>query len=449
MELTRDGRVIFHFHPGQVRAWDSKARVTAIIAGSQGGKTSFGPIWLWREMRLRGPGDYIVATPTFPLLSLKLLPEFRRLFVDLMKLGKLVETPTPKFKLSSAGETAMFGGPQEVQTTVHFGHASNPDSLESMTAKAAWLDEAGQKEFKIGSYEAIQRRLALADGRILITTTPYDLGWLKTRIWNRRKRKGGDIRVVRFDSTENPLYPKAVYERARAELPRWKFNMFYRGIFSRPAGLIYDNFDDTVHTCPRFPIPDSWDRYVGLDFGGVNTAAVFFAEEPQTRRLFGYREYLRGGLPAGGHKTSLLEQEIGLPEAAYGGAKSEQQWRDEFRAAGYPIKQPKVSDVEVGIDRVYGALARNEIVFFDDLTETIEELNTYSRPTDEYGEPLPGIEDKNRYHRLDAIRYIIGSIRGEEDTTGSTIFEPEKPQDWDPYGDLGWATPYNSGDDEY
>lgn len=43
--------------------------------------------------------------------------------------------------------------------------------LEAATAKAAWLDEVGQDDFTLESWEAVLRRLSLAEGRVLGTTT--------------------------------------------------------------------------------------------------------------------------------------------------------------------------------------------------------------------------------------------------------------------------------------
>ena len=77
-----------------------------------------------------------------------------------------------------------FGRRDVAPTSVLFGYAAEPESLESATAKAAWLDEAGQKRFRLASFEAILRRLSLAQGRVLLTTTPYDLGWLKQRLYS-------------------------------------------------------------------------------------------------------------------------------------------------------------------------------------------------------------------------------------------------------------------------
>ena len=51
-----------------------------MLAGTQSGKTSMAPIWLNREIVRKGPGDYLAVTATYPLLKLKLLPEFVRFF---------------------------------------------------------------------------------------------------------------------------------------------------------------------------------------------------------------------------------------------------------------------------------------------------------------------------------------------------------------------------------
>lgn len=400
-----------NFHLGQWRAWNSEKRFIAVLAGTQGGKTSFGPHWLYREIQRRGPGDYLVATPTFPLLELKALPEFKRLFEGWLHLGRYTGSPIRRFAFSEHGQRRTFGDSGErYATNVYFGHAQDPDSLESATAKAAWLDEAGQKKFRLSSWEAILRRLSLNLGRALLTTTIYNLGWLKQKFWDRFKANDPDVDVIRFRSLDNPAFPAEEWERARRDLPAWKFDMFYRAIFTRPAGLIYDSFDEKLHTCPRFPIPDDWPRYLGLDFGGVNTAGVFYAENPAGGKLYAYREYKAGSRTAKDHAVALLKGEPGIPTCV-GGSKSEGQWRDEFRAGGLPVKPPTISDVEVGIDRVYGVHNRGELVVFDDLWGYLEEKMTYARALDEAGEPTEAIEDKNSFHFMDGERYILGWLK--------------------------------------
>jgi hypothetical protein len=423
MEVAREGnrqRVRLHLHPGQARAWRSRKRFVAVIAGTQSGKTVFGPHWLRREIALCGPGDYLVATPTYPLLNLKALPEFLKLFRRTLALGTYVGSPTRCFTFSDAGCRATFGRVPDVPTQVYFGHASDPDSLESATAKAAWLDEAGQKKFKLGSWEAIQRRLSVHRGRALVTTTPYDLGWLKQKLydpWHAARGAHPDIDVVRFDSTENPAFPKEEFERALRELPRWKFDLFYRAIFTRPAGMIYDCFEPTAHVWPASRIPSEWPRFVGCDFGPVNTAAVFLAEEraqdgTRTGRLVCYREYHPGRkLTPAEHAANLLAGEPRTP-TLIGGAASEDEWRREFRGAGLPVRAPVIREVEVGIDCVYKAIREGQLVVSAACTRLLDELSTYSREVDEAGNVVEDkIEAKETYHLLDSLRYIISWLR--------------------------------------
>lgn len=428
--IDRDGdRLRYNFHPGQERAWDSDRRFVLVLAGTQAGKTCFGPPWLYEEIKRRGPGDYLVVTPTYPLLELKALPEFKRLFETLLRVGRYVGSPSKKFVFSPDGCRRMFGSHDpDTPTVVHFGYAAEPDSLESATVKAAWLDEAGQKKFRLSSWEAVQRRLAIHQGRALITTTPYDMGWLKKKLhdpWQDARGNHPDIDVVRFDSAENPAFPKEEFERMRRELPRWKFDLFCRAIFTRPAGLVYDCFDEGRECVPRFAIPDNWPRFLGLDFGGANTAAVFFAEEPGTGRRYLYREYRAGSRTAKQHVEALLAGEPGLPTAV-GGSHSEGQWREEFAAAGLPVMEPPVKAVDVGIDRVYAAHVGDKVRVFKDLDGYLDQKASYSYATNDQGEPLGTgeIEDKHSYHLLDAERYVmtwlelVGRCAGEKPTAG-------------------------------
>lgn len=441
VELDDEGRLCINMHSGQWEAYESDARIILVTAGTQSGKTSWGPIWLWREMRRAGPGDYMIGTPTFPLLELKLLPEFKRFFVDLLKLGEYVASPIRRFTVSDQGAKALFGDTREAAraptTHVYFGHAQDPESLESATAKAAWLDEAGQTKFKLGSFEAIMRRLSIAQGRLLLTSTPYHLGWL-SRLIARAQSGDTSIKVVNFKSTANPAFPQEEYERARRELPGWKFAMFYDGLVTRPAGLIYDSFDPGKHVVPRFAIPTEWPRYLGLDFGSANTAGLFMAEEPRKdpkapRRIFAYREYGPvGGRDASDHRKYLLAGEPQTP-TTYGGAGSEDEWRQKFRNAGLLVFEPPMVGVDVGIDTVYGAFARDELMIFSDLEHTLDQLGRYTRELDANNDPTDKIEDKETFHLLDSLRYIGAHLwrpqANLQEQQQDLVFTPGPPDD--------------------
>lgn len=396
-------RLIVRFHRGQERAWDSRRRFVFAVAGSQGGKTSFGPHWLRREIAERGPGDYLAVTATFPLLKLKMLPEFLRLFDHQLHLGEW-----------RAGDRVFLF--HDGKTRVIFGSATHPNSLESATAKAAWLDECGQDEFRLQSWEAILRRLALNQGRVLGTTTPYNLGWLKQQVYDRWRQGDPDYEVVQFESTVNPAFPHAEYERAKATLPAWKFAMFYRGQFDRPAGMIYGDFVDAYrevggHKVAPFAIPPEWPRHVGVDFGAVHTATIWLAHDPAANVYYLYHETLDGGKTTAQHAAQAKAFAAGTNVRTwYGGAKSETQQRMDWGAAGVHLGEPRVADVEAGIDRVIALLKPFRLYIFDTCVGVLDEIGTYSRETDADGQPTEKIKDKETFHRLDALRYCVAGI---------------------------------------
>ena len=416
---VEDGCLMVNVHDGQKEILAAPERVILALCGTQSGKTVSGPIWLYQEIARCGPGDYGAVSPTFALMELKLIAEFRRLFEDILKLGKYYQAPIRKFVFSDEGLTKVFGSTDK-KCVVYFGYAENPDSLESATYKAVWCDEAGQKRFKLDSWDALQRRLAVNQGRVLITTTPYEFGWLKSRIYDKAgvhveeiggkmtrsviRGKDDDIRVVKFKSTMNPHFKKEEFERQKGMMPPWKFKMMYEAEWVKPAGTIYDCFEPNTHCVRPFKIPDNWIRILGVDFGQVNTAGCYVSIDPETRKAYIYRAYHTGRKDVELHVKSMLHKEPGIP-VAIGGAPGEKDWREGFSRAGLPINAPYTESVEAGIDAVYGLFKTGRLFVFSHLSRLIDDLRSYSRVLDDNGEPTEKIDDPHSYHRLDALRY--------------------------------------------
>jgi hypothetical protein len=190
--------------------------------------------------------------------------------------------------------------------------------------------------------------------------------------------------------------------------------MFYRGEFTRPAGLIYEDYDDETMAIEPFALPAEWPRYVGIDFGAVNTALIWIAEDVGRKAYYIYRESLEGGMSTKEHVAkALAHAQAERVSGWYGGSKSETQQRMDWRAAGIQAKEPPVADVEAGIDRVIGLLKTKQFYVFKGCAGVRDELGTYARELDELGQTTEKIKDKEFFHRLDALRYVVaGMIRG-------------------------------------
>jgi len=462
--LDTDGVPVIHCHPKQYQLFESDERFVLALAGVRSGKTSPGPWWLIREIERCGPGFYILAAPSYPLLDKAAVPELRHAYERILKLGKIVGGASGSFVFSEDGHRRLWPNvPFEEPTRIIFGHADKPTSLAAVTAKAAWLDEVGVPDFKQESHEEIQARVSLHRGRILYTTRPYGFNWLKTEVYDRadRNRRGaivareaGEIfhsfpgdegyAVVEYESIDNPMFSREEWERQQNILPKWKFDLIYRGRFTRPAGAVYDCFGRDTHVVPYdgFKLKNGWPILCGIDFGAPNFAAVFLYEEmienegPHNRkagqwmptgRYAAFAEYR----PQVSHTAKehianmrrLLSQYIEPPEGAgkdwlapnptycVGGAKSEGQWRSEFGHNGWPIMEPDQREVEVGIDRVYAMLRERNLMCYDSVPMLIEELESYAYKIDETGEPTNEIEDKAIWHGADSLRYICSWIK--------------------------------------
>jgi hypothetical protein len=233
----------------------------------------------------------------------------------------------------------------------------------------------------------------------------------------------------------NPAFPADEWDRAQAVLPPWRFDLFYRGRFTRPAGAVYDCFDPARHVLDTaafkrvFGVPElppDWPRYCGIDFGAPNFAAVFLAAEvlpngtdsagqpryKETGRLFAYREYRpEASRTAKEHVAAMRGCEPGKVTASVGGSRSEGQWRNELYAAGWPVLPPDQPELEVGVERVYSAIKQDQFYVGKGCPRLAAELAAYSRPVNEAGEVEEGIEDKAIWHLCDGTRYITAWLR--------------------------------------
>ena len=430
------------FHPGQEAAWNSKKRFIFVLAGTQGGKTSFGPWWLLREIETRSRpdelNDYLAVSANYDLFKLKMLPEMLTVFVDIAKIGRYwpslrtieIRDPRTRAFWAQHAEDKMYA--RIILRSAGAGAGEvGVSGLESATAKAAWLDECGLDSFSEVAWEAVLRRLSLSQGRVLGTTTLYNFDWLYHRVYTSWQQGDPDIDIISFDSRENPLFPEEEYERARRQLPEWKFNMLYRGVFDRPAGMIYQDYDEAVHVVDPFFIPHNWPQYVGIDPGAINTAVLWIAVNPDTKDAYVWKESIEGNLTSEEHCKRIKEiaQMFKGARVTYtGGAASEKQFRMDWQNHGIPVLEPSVHDVDSGIDRVITKLRSKHFFFFRTCTVTRAQMREYSRLLDDQGEPTEKIKDKEKYHLLDALRYAVSRMPGYRTATVPMSYIDRKPK---------------------
>jgi len=146
-------------HKKQAKAFFSKKRFVAAISGVQGGKTYVGAVKTRYMMDKYPLDDMAIIAPTYKILMQSTLqkwwefnPELRKYW---NKADSVITIPRGNGKYQH----------------IFIRSTDNPLTLEGMTLKFAWLDEAGQ--MKSDAFLFLQARVAIKRGQLFITTTPY------------------------------------------------------------------------------------------------------------------------------------------------------------------------------------------------------------------------------------------------------------------------------------
>lgn len=443
-----EGKMHLHPHKYQCYTMESQKRLVFMLKGMQGGATSLMPHLAIQEMRRCGPGNraltYLGITPTLQVARNKLIPEFQRVFCDLLGLGVYKQAPKPLIEITPAGEMQLWGERQKEPTQIVFCYAADPDSFAGYTALGAFGDEIGQKAFKRSAWMELMARLSTPSGmmapnnppgwegvkmgRFVGGSTVYELNWIED-LYNEWERSGGDhpmLDFIRFDSTANPAFPREQWELAKATLPDWLFDMRYRALFRRPAGIIFEGWDPKVHVIqgsenfnPKM-LPSSFTYGAGIDFGKRNFYASIIAHDTHRDRFFLFRMYHRTDLSTAQHADELLRiaHDSGFyfdNQSVVAGQISEDSDRQQMASAGLMSLPPAYKDLWPGINN-FNALLRMRVGsggkfnIFDGVSKQFEdEMRTYSRPVDEMGNVQldKDPEDKDTYHTIDTVRYYF------------------------------------------
>jgi len=252
-DVVEDGTKIFKPHEGQQKILSSDARFLAAIAGTGGGKTALGPLWLMLQIQKYPNAMWMVLAPTYKILERATVPTLIRTFRGTVFEGYYKQG---LYVLPDGGQIYCLSTERE-------------EGIEGGQIRAAWLDEAGQMTWR--AWVAVQGRLGQLKGRALLTTTPYSINWLKKEFLDRFVKGDKDYFVASWSSVLNPAYPQEEYNRARKTLPLALFQMRYDARFTMLEGQIFREFDADYNVRPCMYDPERA-ILVGSDFN-VNPMA--------------------------------------------------------------------------------------------------------------------------------------------------------------------------------
>ena len=398
--------------PKQQLVFDCKKRFILAMAGKQGGKTTVGAAWFLREIYsnylarvAKGdatPRQWLICGPSHKNLNQGALPKFKEFF----------PSDWGEWKEQKSCFDLVWGD------TIFVRSADDPDDIESMTLSGAWLDEFGRMDKSV--WENIQARVMRYQARVVMTTTPYlRQFWLKSDVYDRACEMNGqptnkddtdpEIVVIKWKTSENPAISKDDLERQRRLLSPEAYELAYEAEFTKPQGLVYRDFDHEGDVLTPFSIPETWERFGGLDFGfGSITCLLCVAKKPEVRDdkgaikepavFYVFREVYEKGmlLPQlarhimANNLRYILYDPRGAQESA------------ELSSAVFGVKGLKAADngIEAGVDRLKVLFMEHRVKVFKNCKNFIAEILGYYNDED-------GIPVKKNDHAMDALKYAF------------------------------------------
>jgi len=276
-------------------------------------------------------------------------------------------------------------------------------------------------------------------------TNPGGIGhlWVK-KLWIDRDFSDepfdpNDFVFVQAFYSDNK-YIDAGYEKQLASLPEKQRRAYLEGDWDIFEGQFFTEWRRDIHVIEPFEIPESWPRYVGIDYGTANPFCALWMAVDYDGNVYVYRELYDRGLTA--KEQAKLIREASRNENIYAyvcdpSMKIKNQGRgsiltsiaDDYRSEGVPV-------IFGNNDRIHGANVVRRYLRQDENGKA--KLRVFSTcqnlirtlPALVHDEKKPeDVDTRGEDHAYDALRYGL-----------LFITEPQKPKEPDPFeGRVQWG----------
>jgi len=279
-------------------------------------------------------------------------------------------------------------------------------SFQGTEQDIIWLDEEPPLDIYTECLLRTTKTTTFAGGLILCTFTPLEgisEVVLKYLPGGSIQNEGGVENVVMASWDDVPHLSLEEKEDLKRNIPPYQLDARSKGIPQLGSGAIYPVPESDI-TCVPFEIPDYWPRLFGFDVGWKRTAAVWLAQDPDTKVWYVYGEYYKGQAEPPVHAAAVRSRGEWIPgevdPAARGRSQADgKQLMRSYKDLGLNLR-PADNTVEAGIFEVYTLLSTGQLKVFMTCQNWLSEFRLYRR--DDKGNIV-----KENDHLMDGTRYAI------------------------------------------
>jgi len=370
-------------------------------------------------------GDY--------LISRHFMPELRRTtmktFIEMCPKELILE-----IRVADA-EVHLRCAVPGAKSIVYFIGLDEPGKIDSMNLSGFGIDEASQTTEE--AFLKLQGRLRNPRGlrKGLLVGNPKGRDHVYRHFVSKlavSPPSRHQFHMIVAPSTENIHLPEGYIEGMLGSYSKERIQRDIMGSFDSFEGMIYSEFDRSIHTVHPYDIPEGWTKLIGQDDGFTNPAASIFGAVDENGDIVIYDEVYQSGVVVTDLCKNFINPKIGTQKMHMLIDPSTKAKRNQAGGVAYSNfsvymdnlpKQVSIAcannDVSVGIDRIKTFMKVNpktgkpRLTIFNTCTNLLEEIGEYRWA--ELSSNQEGTknqkEEPRKYndHAVDALRYLVMS----------------------------------------
>ncbi|MBQ8882521.1 MAG: terminase family protein, partial [Clostridia bacterium] len=293
------------------------------------------------------------------------------------------------------------------------------EKFQGASLDYVWFDEEPPEDI----YDECRMRVIDRKGDIFGTMTPLKgLTFVYNRIY-LNERGDENIWHTFMEWADNPYLDHAEIETVSSAMSESELASRRYGKFIQNKGMVYPEFDESVHVIEPFPVPREWYDNISIDPGLNNPLSCHFYATDTDGVTYVIAEHFAQGQSVSYHAEKIKEiaRTLGWKTDSYGRLSalidsaanqktlaSNKSVAELFYDEGILVNTRVNKDIFSGINRVKDYLKplsspnRSRLYIFSSCVNLIRELKTY-----EWG--AGDNPKKTDDHALDELRYFIMS----------------------------------------
>jgi hypothetical protein len=322
--------------------------------------------------------------------------------------------------------------------------AENPDGLRGVKLRGLVIDEiASIRNWDWLWSEVLRPTLTDYQAPAVFISTPKGFNHFYN-LFELGQIANDNYKSWRYTSYDNPYISEEELNDAKKELTEDTFAQEYLADFRKYTGLVFKEFERSIHVIEPFEISGNYNFYRCFDFGSTNPTVCLWIAVDSDDNFFVIDEYYQVESTIDAHAGIISANSKNRNITASYGDPSGAQWITEFSQRGIYIT-PAVKElgtnynswVRLGIDKISELLksvpghevpqvsntASNgkdshgmpKLFIFSHCTNAIREFETYRWKEKSVNQAQdlnePDVPEKANDHTMDSLRYFVVSYK--------------------------------------